>query len=75
MNGTRWQKGVVAVDFAKQSAAIFQFAGVQKQAGELSDEDPKGLVAFLLYGMLRLPANRSGVRTEMVPLVSHGSLL
>ena len=70
MNGTMWQKGVVAVDFAKQGAAIFQFAGVQKQAGELSDEDRKGLVAFLLYGMSGLPANRSGGRREMVPVVA-----
>lgn len=50
------QKGVVAVDFAKQSAAIFQLADVQKQIRELSDEDRKSRVACLLYGMSGLPA-------------------
>ena len=56
MDGTMCQKGVVAVDFAKQSAAIFQLADVQKQIRELSDEDRKSRVACLLYGMSGLPA-------------------
>ena len=60
INGTMCQKGVVAVDFAKQRSAIFQLADVQKQAGELSDGDRKGLEAFLLYGMSGLAAVSSG---------------
>ena len=56
MDGTMWRKGVMVVDFARQSAAVVQLADVQKQAGEFSEEDRKGLVACLLYEMSGLPA-------------------
>lgn len=35
---------------------MVQLADVQKQAKELSEEDQKGLVAYLLHGMSGLPS-------------------
>ncbi len=35
---------------------MVQLSDIQKQAEELSEEDRKGLVAFLLHGMSGLPS-------------------
>lgn len=35
---------------------MVQLSDIQRQAGELSEEDREGLVAFLLHGMSGLPS-------------------
>jgi hypothetical protein len=43
---------------------MVQLADIQKQAKELSDEDRKGLVAYLLHGMSDLPSGPDDEEVE-----------
>ena len=63
---------------------MVQLADIQKQTKELSEEDRKGLVAYLLHGMSGLPSGPDdeevGMReTEMdsgyVTPISHAEFL
>ena len=63
---------------------MVQLADVQKQAKELSEEDRKGLVAYLLHGMSGLPSGPDDEEVErreaemdsgsVIP-ISHGEFL
>jgi hypothetical protein len=43
---------------------MVQLADIQKQAKELSEEDRKGLVAYLLHGMSDLPSGPDDEEVE-----------
>jgi len=57
------KNGVALVDFPKYDFAMVQLADIQNQAKELSEEDRRGLVAYLLHGMSGIP---SGIDDEEV---------
>ena len=44
------------MDCGKYSTCMVQLADIQQQAKELSEEDRKGLVAYLLHGISGLPS-------------------
>ena len=63
---------------------MVQLADIQKQTKELSEEDRKGLVAYLLHGMSGLPSGPDDEEVErrdaemdsgsVIP-ISHGEFL
>lgn len=44
------------MNFSKQGSAVVRLADIQEQTKELSEEDRKELVAYLLHGMSGMPS-------------------
>lgn len=49
------ENGLAVVDFSRYLLPMVQLADLQNQVRELSEEDRKGLVAFLLHGFTDAP--------------------